>query len=239
MIKQLGTDQKPTWCPGCANFVTLASVKKVLSELHAEGSIDIKKTVIVADIGCGAKIYDYLNINAFYSLHGRVIPTAMGIKAGNPELTVIGFGGDGGTYDEGMGHLIHASAVNPDITMIVGNNRVFALTKGQPTSSETKNPLSIASVAGASFIARGSVYDADHLAELMKSAVTHKGFSLLEVMEPCLIFKNDAVEMNARTKRTEGVSAIDRLHVTGDEIPIGVFKKEERGCWEDGFRLMG
>lgn len=237
------TGQKPTWCPGCANFVVLASIKRALSELYTEGTIDMTKTALVTDIGCGAKIYDYLNMNAFYSLHGRVMPTAMGIRAGNPDVTVIGLGGDGGTYDEGMSHLVHASKSNPNMTMIVGNNRVFALTKGQPTSSEITNPLSIAAAAGASFIARGSAFDQDHLVGLMKEAIVHRGFSLLEIMEPCLIFKNDAIDISSKTRKIEApdrqvymIDNLDKLHVTDGSIPIGIFRKTEREVWEDRFR---
>jgi len=243
MTYDLGTAQKPTWCPGCANFVTLAAIKRALSELHSEGSIDLKKTAIVADIGCGAKIYDYINLSAFYSLHGRVIPTAMGIKAGNPDITVIGFGGDGGTYDEGMSHLVHASKSNPNITMIVGNNRVFALTKGQPTSSEITEPLSIAAAAGATFLARGSAFEIDHLVGLMKQAIIHKGFSFLEIIEPCLIFKNDASDISSKTSRLKdpeepiySIDNLDRLHKTDGSIPVGIFRKSERNIWEDSFR---
>ncbi|MDD4931128.1 MAG: thiamine pyrophosphate-dependent enzyme [Candidatus Colwellbacteria bacterium] len=243
-ISDLTTGERPTWCPGCANFVTLAAIKKALIELHSEGMIDIDKTVIVSDIGCGAKIYDYLNINGFYALHGRVIPTAIGIKVGNPELNVIGFGGDGGTYDEGMSHLVHASRTNPGITMMVANNRVFALTKGQSTSSDSPitNPLSIAAVSGAGFIARGSSTDLDHLSSLMKEAISHKGFSLLEIMQPCIIFRNDGVdiaekmEMIAKPKEPNFGKNIDRLHTKDGRLPIGIFRKEERPSLEDLMR---
>lgn len=243
-ISDLTTKERPTWCPGCANFVTLAAIKKALTELHSEGAIDMDKTVIVSDIGCGAKIYDYLNVNGFYSLHGRVIPTATGIKIGNPELTVIGFGGDGGTYDEGMSHLVHASRTNPGITMMVGNNRVFALTKGQATSSDSPitNPLSIAAVSGAGFIARGASADLDHLTSLMKEAIMHRGFSLLEIMQPCIIFRNDGASVSEKMKRMPEPMEesfgenIDKLHTKDGSVPIGIFRKDERATLEDSLR---
>lgn len=204
---KLDTAEKNTWCPGCLNFVTLAALKKTLRKLESSGEIDLDSTVLVTDIGCGAKIYDYININAIYSLHGRVLPVASGIKAANPELTVIGFGGDGGTYNEGMNHLIHSSRRNVGITMIVGNNRVFALTKGQPTATSTGSAgapvdaIRLVREAGATFSARASALDAEGLGNTLETAITHKGFSLVEIIQPCLIFNNDIQEIRKETEK--------------------------------------
>lgn len=205
--KSLDTKEKNTWCPGCLNFTTLAALKKVLRKLDEEKKINLDSTVLVTDIGCGAKIYDYINVNAVYSLHGRVLPVASGIKAANPELTVIGFGGDGGTYNEGMNHLIHSSRRNAGITMIVGNNRVFALTKGQPTATnadsagEPIDAVRLAKEAGATFAARTSALDMEGLSGALETAITHKGFSLVEIIQPCLIFKNDIQAIKEETER--------------------------------------
>lgn len=203
---KIDTAEKNTWCPGCLNFVTLVAFKKALKKLHNEGKINLDSTVLVTDIGCSAKIYDYINVNAVYALHGRVLPVASGIKAANPNLTVIGFGGDGGTYSEGMNHLIHSSRRNVGIAMIVANNRVFALTKGQPTatnasSGNTLDGVNLATEAGATFTARASALDSEKLGKILEKAITHKGFSLVEIIQPCLIFKNDTEEIRKETDK--------------------------------------
>ena len=130
----LDAKNEMTWCPGCYNFLILASVKKALTEL----GLDRSKIAIVTGIGCHGKIYDYLNTRGIYGLHGRVLPTAMGIKLADPSLTVIGFAGDGDTYAEGMEHFIHAGRYNTNMTLIVHDNQSFSLTTGQatPTSQQ-------------------------------------------------------------------------------------------------------
>ena len=132
---ELGTYAQNTWCPGCGNFAILNAIKSVLTELAAEG-VPLANMVLVSGIGCHAKIADYINVNSFYSIHGRVAPAAEGIKLANPALKVIGFAGDGDAYGEGIEHLIFAAKRNIDITMIIHNNRVYGLTTGQytPTS---------------------------------------------------------------------------------------------------------
>jgi 2-oxoglutarate/2-oxoacid ferredoxin oxidoreductase subunit beta len=244
--KKLNIDslQENTWCPGCLNFITLAMFKKALIELNEEGLININSTVLVTDIGCGAKIYDYVDINAVYSLHGRVIPVAMGIKAARPDLTVIGFAGDGGTYDEGMNHLIHSARKNVGITMLVGNNRVFALTKGQPTSTndesatEPLDPVLLTGDAGATFLARVSAFDPDYLKETLKKAIIHKGFSLVDIIQPCLIFKNDAEDILKRTYKISDKkeTSLEFLRNEKKEIPMGIFINMEKPTWEDVVR---
>ncbi|MFA5052731.1 MAG: thiamine pyrophosphate-dependent enzyme [Parcubacteria group bacterium] len=225
--QNINTTEKNTWCPGCLNFVTLATLKKTLRKLHDENKIDLNKTVLVTDIGCGAKIYDYINVSAVYALHGRVLPVATGIKAARPELTVIGFGGDGGTYNEGMNHLIHSARRNVGVTMIVANNRVFALTKGQPTATnETSFGIPIDAIrlsqdAGATFTIRASALAPDFLEKALEKAITHKGFSLLEIIQPCLIFKNDVDEIRKET---------EKLKKAG--IPEG----KKRITWEEAIR---
>ena len=134
-VKELGTYAQNTWCPGCGNFGILASIKKALAELEEDG-LDLNKVAIVSGIGCHAKIVDYINVNSFYSIHGRVPPPMTGIKLANPDLTVIGHAGDGDAYGEGIEHLIFSAKRNIDLTFIVHNNRVYGLTTGQftPTS---------------------------------------------------------------------------------------------------------
>ncbi|MEK9209430.1 MAG: thiamine pyrophosphate-dependent enzyme, partial [Patescibacteria group bacterium] len=202
----LNTKEENTWCPGCPNFSILEAVKKALSELANENKIKIKDTAIVTGIGCHAKIFDYLNLNSFYGLHGRVTPVCLGLKVGNPDLTVIGVGGDGDTYAEGLDHFIHNCRYNSDFTMLVHNNQVFALTVGQATPTTEKgfvdgstpfglkekplNPLALALISQASFVARGYALDIEHLKNLLKEAILHKGFAFLDVLQPCIIFHN-------------------------------------------------
>jgi len=167
MTEDLSTNAKPTWCPGCFNFQVLAGVKK---SILSQPNFNKNDYAMVAGIGCHGKIFDYLNLNGINGLHGRVLPTMLGMKVGNPNLKIIGFSGDGDAYAEGMEHLIHAARYNSDIKYIVHNNQVFALTVGQPTpvteigykdkttpSGEKispLNPIKLMLSAGASFVAR-------------------------------------------------------------------------------------
>jgi len=262
--KRLETYAENTWCPGCGNFGILAAVKRAIAELVEEG-YDIKNFVTVTGIGCHAKIYDYLNLNGFYSIHGRVLPTAIGIKMANPELKVIGFAGDGDTYAEGVSHFVHACRYNPDITFLVHNNQVFALTTGQatPTSErgyrgkstpegkwdEPLNPLLLALEAGATFVARGYAYDVAHLAYLIKEGVKHRGFAFIDVIQPCVTFHNIAPYVKERLYKLEEVGhdptnfyeAMRRAREwrydldPHAKIPIGIFYRVEKETFEEGY----
>ncbi|MDD5129364.1 MAG: thiamine pyrophosphate-dependent enzyme [Candidatus Omnitrophica bacterium] len=201
----LATYSQSTWCPGCGNFAILNAIKGALAELHADG-LATEDVVLVSGIGCHAKIVDYINVNSFYSLHGRVVPAAEGIKLANPKLKVIGFAGDGDAYGEGIEHLIFAAKRNIDITMIIHNNRVYGLTTGQytPTSplgfrgrstpqgtSELPiNPLEVILASGASYLARGTSHGIELLKSIFKEAILHKGFSLVDVLQVCVTYFN-------------------------------------------------
>jgi 2-oxoglutarate ferredoxin oxidoreductase subunit beta len=201
--RQLITDAQNTWCPGCGNFSIQHTLKNVLSEMEQEGK-SLDDVVLVSGIGCHAKIVDYLNINSFYSIHGRTIPVATGIKLGNPHLTVICCTGDGDSYAEGLDHLIFAAKRNIDITVIVHNNRVYGLTTGQytPTSplgykgkstpSGTAeyplNPLELMLASGATYVARGYSRKMDLLKKLVAEGIAHKGFSFIDVLQICATF---------------------------------------------------
>jgi len=203
--KDLGTTVHNDWCPGCGNFAILSAIKSVLAELQSEG-LPLQKVVLVSGIGQHAKIVDYLNLNSFYSLHGRVTPAASGIKIAKPELQVIGFAGDGDAYGEGIEHLIFAAKRNIDITMLIHDNRVYALTTGQSTPTSPLgykgrstpagtrelplNPLSLMLASGATFIARGYTGKIAHLKKTIKEAILHKGFSLVDILQVCVTFNN-------------------------------------------------
>jgi len=201
--RNLITEVQNTWCPGCGNFTIQHTLKTVLAEMEKEGK-SLDTVVLVSGIGCHAKIADYLNINSFYSLHGRTIPVATGIKLANPELTVICCCGDGDCYAEGLDHLIFAAKRNIDITVIVHNNRVYGLTTGQYTPTSPLgfrgkstptgtaelplNPVELMLASGATFIARGYTKKMDQLKSLVRDGIAHKGFSFIDVLQICATF---------------------------------------------------
>lgn len=188
------------WCPGCGNFSIIKALKLAFAELH----IPRDKLVMVSGIGQAAKTPQYINVNFFNGLHGRSLPAATGIKASNPELTVIAESGDGCTYGEGGNHFIHTIRRNPDITNIVHNNMVYGLTKGQasPTSKrgfktpvqvagvylEPFNPIAVAVTLNASFVARAYAADIDKTKEIIKKAILNNGYSLVDIFQPCVSF---------------------------------------------------
>jgi len=255
-IQDFQTKEVNTWCPGCNNFTLLHTMQDALADLVNENKIEKKNIAMASGIGCHAKIFDYINVNGFYSLHGRVIPPCIGMKAGNPELTVIGFGGDGDTYAEGMAHFVHACRYNNDFTMIVHNNKVFALTTGQATPvsrqgfvggstpfgklEEPMNPIALALVSGATFVARGYTNEREHLKELFKKAVNHKGFALVDVLQPCLIYNNPKEYLEERIYKLnnhdisnyqEALKKAHEWNYSLDEsakIPIGVLYQTEK-----------
>ena len=189
-----------TWCPGCGNYSILKAIKKALDELE----ISREKLVMVSGIGQAAKGPHYINASFFNGLHGRSLPVATAIKATNPELTVIVESGDGCTYGEGGNHFLTAVRRNTDITNLVHNNMVYGLTKGQasPTCQrgfktpvqvagvylEPFNPLAAAVALNASFVARAFSGDIDKTKEMIKKAVIHKGYALVDIFHPCVSF---------------------------------------------------
>ncbi len=193
-------DADIAWCPGCGNFAILNSLKKALAELH----LPPENVVMVSGIGQAAKIPHYLKAHVFNGLHGRALSPATGIKASNPSLTVIAESGDGDMYGEGGNHFIHTIRRNPDITNIVHDNMVYGLTKGQasPTSRigfktpvqvggvflEPFNPLAVAIALNASFVARCFAGDQEGTKEILKQAITHRGYALVDILQPCVTF---------------------------------------------------
>ncbi|AFL66378.1 2-oxoacid:ferredoxin oxidoreductase subunit beta [Desulfurococcus amylolyticus] len=196
------TNVWPDWCPGCGNYGILTSVIKALAELDADPS----KTVIVSGIGCSGKIPHFINVNGVHTLHGRAIPFATGIKLSNPELTVIVHGGDGDLLGIGAGHFVALGRRNIDITVILHDNKVYGLTKGQasptlPYGVRTKalnypnihynvNPVALALTSGYTFVARGYAFNGEHLKELIKKAIVHRGSAFIDVLQPCVTFNN-------------------------------------------------
>jgi len=231
------------WCPGCGNFGILNILKKALIELEIEQD----RLVIVSGIGQAAKIPHYFKTNFFNGLHGRALPPATAIKASNPSLTVIVESGDGDMYGEGGNHFIHTIRRNPNITNIVHNNMVYGLTKGQasPTSQigfktpvqvagvflEPFNPLAVAIALDASFVARAYMGDMDQTKEIFKKAITHKGYALVDVFQPCVTFN----KVNTYQWFKDKTYYLDNSHnfydrrqafnraIEEDKLPLGVF----------------
>lgn len=254
----LNTNAKNTWCPGCGNFAILSAFNLALKELAGEG-LSLENVVLVSGIGCHGKIVDYINVNSFYSLHGRAVPAAQGIKLGSPNLKVICFSGDGDAYGEGIEHLIFAAKRNIDITMIIHNNRVYGLTTGQYTStspygfkgrstpSGTKelpiNPLELMLASGATFLARGASHGMDLLKALFKEAILHKGFSLVDVLQTCVTYFNTYEYYHKKVYKLDGHNTVDfnealnkiREWDYNKEAPIalGVFYKKELPTFEE------
>jgi 2-oxoglutarate ferredoxin oxidoreductase subunit beta len=195
-------DVQPAWCPGCGNFGLWNGMKRALAELD----LPPHRVLMVSGIGQASKLPDYVNVNAYTSLHGRPIPIAEGAHLVNHEMKVIVHAGDGDTYGIGGNHLMHLLRRNIDITLIIHDNRVYGLTKGQysPTSpkgfetttsppprgalEQPINPVAIALASDATFVARAFVGEAGHMAEMFKAAIEHKGSALVDVFQPCVVF---------------------------------------------------
>lgn len=229
--------------------------KKALIELE----IEREEAVLVSGIGCHGKMVNYVNINGFHGIHGRVLPLAAGIKLANPNLTVVGFAGDADQYNEGWGHFAHAVRRNIDMTLIVHDNMVLGLTTGQATSTSQPgfkskstpfgvippmlNPLAHALVSNGTFVARGFSGDMLHLKGLIVEAIKHRGFAFIDVFQPCVTFNYlntyDWFRQRVYKLEEEGHDVIDRKKALEksfeweDRIPIGIFYKKERPTYHD------
>jgi len=254
-VKDYAGSVKPTWCPGCGDFGILNAVKQGL----VEAGLAPHEVLIVSGIGCGSKLPDYANVNGFMTLHGRPLPIATGAKLANHGLKVITVHGDGDSMGLGMGHFIHTARRNLDITDLIQNNQIYGLTKGQysPTSDAgfiTKtspdgsfemaaNPVALSLAAGATFIARGFAGDAKGLASLIALAVQHSGYSLVDILQPCVTFnkKNtydwyrERVYDLAETDYdpSDRVAAFQKALEWGDRIPLGVIYQTQLATYEE------
>lgn len=235
------------WCPGCGDFLIL----KVLKEALAELNINPQDLVICSGIGQAAKTPHYLNCNVFNGLHGRALPVATAIKAANPKLTVIAISGDGDMYGEGGNHFLSAIRRNPNITNIVNNNMVYGLTKGQasPTSQkgfltpvqnqgvkiEPFNPISTAIAQDASFVSRAFCQDLDLTKDTFKKAIMHKGYSLIDIFQPCVTFNKintyqwfseNTYYLDENYDFSNKVKAFEKS-VEEEKFPLGIFYVNE------------
>ena len=258
MIEDFGKFET-AWCPGCGNHSILEGVKKGLDK----AGLKPHQVLMVSGIGQAAKAPHYLFCNAFNGLHGRALPAATGAKLANPELTVIVESGDGCSYGEGGNHFLAALRRNPDITMLVHDNQIYGLTKGQasPTSREgmtTKaqpdgvhlrpfNPVATAVANKIGFVARGFSGEVDHLTDLLVQAMDHPGLSLVDILTPCVSFnkintfkwyKDRVKQLGTEHDPTDWHQALKQSDKWGDEIPIGVIWKCERPTFDSHFPVL-
>ena len=245
----------PTWCPGCGDFGIWMGLKNALVEL----GIGPDDALLVYGIGCHGNMSGWMRTYGVEGLHGRTLPVAQGAKLANHTVPVIAIAGDGDCLGEGGNHFIHAAKRNPDITVILHDNQVYGLTTGQasPTAKDhlkTKstpegvtdtpvNPLTLALVSGATFVARGFAGDMPGLTRIIASAISHKGFSVVDILQPCVTFNHVHTYQWYRSRLyqldsasyvpNDRLRAIEKAMEWGDKIPVGVFYQENAPTSED------
>ncbi|MBC2581637.1 2-oxoacid:ferredoxin oxidoreductase subunit beta [Clostridium sp. DJ247] len=248
------------WCPGCGNFGIVNALKQALSELELKP----EEVLLCSGIGQAAKTPHYINTNGFNSLHGRAIPPAVGAKIANKDLKVIITSGDGDSYGEGGNHLLHNIRRNVDITHFVHDNQIYGLTKGQgsPTTEIGQktsmqldgvivprfNPAAFAISLGCTFVARAFSGDGDQLVSIMKKAINHNGYSLVDILQPCVTFnhvntykwyKERVYKLDEEYDPTDKIKAFEKSMEWGDDgIPVGVLYKENRPSYIDSIPYL-
>jgi len=251
--------QVPAWCPGCGNFAILKTFKDAMVEL----GIEPHRLTLVSGIGQAAKFPHYTKCNTFNGLHGRALPIATGIRLANHEMPVIVTTGDGDCYGEGGNHLLAAMRRNINVKLFVHDNQIYGLTKGQPspTTGEgmvTKNmpfgvisgqfnPMALGVALDCSFVARGYAADSGHLKALMKEAIGHKGFALLDILQPCVSFnkvntyewyKQRVYHLGADHVPGDRNAAFAKALEWGDRIPLGVIYRNNRPVFEERLPMI-
>ncbi len=246
------------WCPGCGNF----AIREALAGALAELELEPHRVLICSGIGQAAKIPHYIKVNGFNGLHGRALPPALGAKVANKDLTVIVESGDGDSYGEGGNHFIHNIRRNPNIAHLVHNNQVYGLTKGQasPTSDPgmvtgvqtggvtipALNPLALALVLGAGFVARCFSGEKKHLKDTIKAAIEFPGYALVDILQPCVSFNKvntfswykKWVYFPEITDREDWDAALKLAREWGERIPLGVFYLKPRLTFEASLSML-
>ncbi len=255
-VKAYQSDLRPVWCPGCGDYGVLAALCQALAALK----IPREALVVVSGIGCSSRMPGYIHSYGFHGIHGRAIPLATGIKLARTDLTVLVTMGDGDAYGIGGNHFLHAARRNLDLTCLIMNNQVYGMTKGQvspttPYGDRTSttpygsieppvHPLLLALAAGATFVARGASWEAKHLAALIAEGIRHRGFSVIDVLSPCVTFRPEDLAYWKERTRTEDTSlelAHDRLdalqRVFVDEgRTLGLIYRESRPTYWDEWK---
>jgi len=245
----------PTWCRGCGLFGIFAALKKAAVTLD----LDPEELVVVTGIGCHGRLNNHFKAYGFHALHGRNLPVASGVKLSNPALSVVGISGDGDAYSIGLGHFIHALRRNINLTYLVVDNRLFALTQGQTSPTSPMGYVSVSApygtkefpldgprlalASGGTFIARGFSGDPKHLASIIEKGMTHKGFSFIEVLSPCVTynkvittqwFRENIVQVDEDPRydpknRTEAWKKLS----SDEKIPVGLIYIEDKPSYEE------
>jgi 2-oxoglutarate ferredoxin oxidoreductase subunit beta len=251
--------QVPAWCPGCGNFPILKTFKDVMVDL----GIEPHQFTVVSGIGQAAKLPHYTKCNTFNGLHGRTLPVATGIRLANHEMPVIIVTGDGDCYGEGGNHLMAAMRRNINVKLFVHDNQIYGLTKGQPSPttgegmvtknmpfgviSEQFNPMALAVALDCSFAARGFAADTDHLKALMKEAIDHKGFALIDILQPCVTYnkvntyewyRQRVYHIEPGYDPEDRKAAFSKALEWGDKIPIGVIYRNSRPTFEERLPML-
>ncbi|MDD5039721.1 MAG: 2-oxoacid:ferredoxin oxidoreductase subunit beta [Patescibacteria group bacterium] len=252
--KDFTSTYKPTWCPGCGNYGIYPATKRALAEL----GIKPHEAVMVFGIGCSSNGANCYKLYSFHSIHGRSLPVAIGVKLANHELTVLADSGDGDGYSEGTNHFVHACRGNADITYLVHDNRMYSLTQGQtsPTSlkgtktvttpagsiNEPFNPVATALVSGATFVAQGFSGDIPHLADLIKKAIQHRGFSLVNILQVCTTYnkvntfdwyKQHTYKLDATYNPADFNGALLAATRTDGKLPLGILYQTKRPTYDE------
>ncbi|MGB6680523.1 MAG: 2-oxoacid:ferredoxin oxidoreductase subunit beta [Candidatus Bathyarchaeia archaeon] len=237
------------WCPGCGNFGILQAVKKALVKIDLEPY----QVLMVSGIGQAAKLPHYMKCNFFNGLHGRTLPVATGAKIVNPKLTVIAVGGDGDGYSEGGNHFMHAIRRNIDVTYLVHDNQIYGLTKGQASATSAEgfvtkttpmgafskplNPIALAISQDISFVGRGFSGDIEHLSSLIAEAIENRGFSLVDILQPCVTFnrvntyqwyRKRVYKLDSSYDPKDRSAAFKKAQEWGERIPIGKIYAQDR-----------
>lgn len=250
--KQYQSEMRPVWCPGCGDYGVLAALIQALAALN----IPQERLVVVSGIGCSSRLPGYIHSYGFHGIHGRAVPLATGVKLARPELTVLVTMGDGDAYSIGGNHLIHAARRNLDLTCIIMNNQTYGMTRGQvspttPFGDQTSttpygsvdpplHPLLLSLAAGAMFVARGVSWDAKRLAAVLTRGIQHRGFSVIDVLSPCVVFRPEDRAYWKDHVRTEGVqpAPTDRFEAMREAaadggLRLGIFYEEQRSTYEE------
>ncbi len=240
-------DHEIQWCPGCGDFGILMAIKQAI----VKQKIDPKDVVVVSGIGCSGKLPHYIKTYGFETIHGRALPVATGVKLANKDLHVIVVGGDGDGYGIGMGHLMHTMRRNINLTYVVHNNEIYGLTKGQTSPTSVKglksvstpngaietpvNPMALAITGGATFIAKGFAGDIPGLSDLIVKGMQHKGFSIIDVGQPCVSYNPRMsfqwfqeriykIEQSENYNPTNKVWAMTKaMEEQEEKIPVGIY----------------
>ncbi len=243
------SDIKPIWCPGCGDYSVLLSIAKAFAEL----ALAPENVAVISGIGCSSRIPAYTNCYGFHGVHGRALALGAGLKVARPDLTVLVAGGDGDGFSIGGNHFLHACRRNIHLTYLVMDNRIYGMTKGQPsptteadwdsalvpggTGVRPFHPLVIALASGANFVARGFSGDPNGTARLLVEAIRHPGFSFVEVLSPCVTFRPDQREWRkkvhpAEVEETDDAARAARRIMTDDGFNTGILYRGTRPAFD-------